>query len=162
MSKTYIAKFDGKIVGKRTTKDRTYTHAVVVVASQEYYRKAAYDYVATETDKSNFRFYVQVAEGRSPYGQTNQEMIDASVRIDGGFDAYISRVRDREIQRFEQDILDGRFLPKVATWSGSRILANKATRLYLKPWNILVEVVEAEEVVKTKIAPVKFTVVKRR
>jgi hypothetical protein len=30
MPTKYIAKLEGKIVGKRTTRDRTYTHAVVV------------------------------------------------------------------------------------------------------------------------------------
>lgn len=30
MATKYIAKLDGKIVGKRATRDRTYTHAIVV------------------------------------------------------------------------------------------------------------------------------------
>lgn len=29
MSTKYIARYNGKVIGKRTTKDRTYTHAVV-------------------------------------------------------------------------------------------------------------------------------------
>ena len=30
MATKYVARLDGNIIGKRTTKDRTYTHAVVV------------------------------------------------------------------------------------------------------------------------------------
>lgn len=39
MATKYIAKFNGEIVGKRTTRDRTYTHAIVVAkpTSENYY-----------------------------------------------------------------------------------------------------------------------------
>lgn len=152
MAKSYIAKLNGKIVGKRTTKDRSYTHAIVIVPSRKYYEKRAYEYVATATDKSNYNYYLAIAEGRSPYPQSAEEQVRASGLVDGGYSAYIARVQEREIARFEERLAKGDFEPKVVSWAGRRDLAEKAARTYIAPWNDKVEIVLAEEVISKKAA----------
>lgn len=148
MAKTYTAEFEGKIVGKRTTKDRSYSHAIVVVPSREYHRKAAYEHQGDKTDHSNFNYYTQVAEGRYRYGQTNEEMIKASGLIDGGFDAYVERVRQGMIKRFEDKVTGGDFEPRVEAWASRLDLAQKAAAGYRRPWNERVEIVPAVEQAK--------------
>lgn len=144
MSKSYVAKFEGEIVGKRTSKDRTYTHAIVVIPSREYHRKAAYDYVADATDKSNFNYYLSIAEGRSKFTHSQDEVIKASIKVDGGFDAYVERIRQGKIANFEKQT----FEPGVVAWAGRVDLAEKAARQYRGPRNEYVFVVPAEEVTK--------------
>jgi hypothetical protein len=153
MSKTYIAKHDGKIVGKRTTKDRTYTHAVVVIPSVEYHRQKAYCYHFTSTDRSNYEYYCAQAEGRSKWPATPDAQVRASMLIDGGFAAYVARIRDQYIEQFELDLANGKFEPGVASWAGRPDLALKAAAQCRQPWNEAVEIVPAELVVKkSKVA----------
>lgn len=141
MSKSYIAKFDGKVVGKRTTKDRTYTHAVYVLPSKEWHCRQAHDYVATATDRSNYDYYLACAEGRRQC--TSVDQIASSVKVDGGFGAYIERVKARRIKDFEQRDFAG----EIVTWCGRLDLATKAARGFAsQPWNEKVEIVEAEQV----------------
>lgn len=149
MSKSYIAKFQGKVVGKRTSKDRTYTHAIVIIASRENQRKVAYGYAATATDRSNYDYYLRIAEGRIQPPRSQDETIKASIKVDGGFDAYVERERQRHIAIFEDKLANGNaFEPFVVSWAGRPDLALRAAAQYRQPWNDVVEIVPAELVVK--------------
>lgn len=132
---SYTAKLDGKIVGKRKS-HRVYTHAVVVRHSESYHRKRAYEYVATNTDRSNFEFYSFIATcepGVSvrPNGwNTNttfsaEEIAVAKIAIVGGLDAYVAKAREKAIERFEAHKASGEFEPGVVTWCGRADLAEK-------------------------------------
>lgn len=59
-AKKYVAKLDGKIVGTRTTKNRTYSHAIIAQRDEAKARDAAYNYKPTKTDRSNFDYHVSI------------------------------------------------------------------------------------------------------
>lgn len=53
MTTKYIAKLDGRIVGKRTSKSRTYTHAVVMIGNEAPYTDKI-NRAACEEDRANW------------------------------------------------------------------------------------------------------------
>lgn len=146
MATKYVAKWNGVIVGKRITQDRTYSHAIVVQNVEEAHRAAAYNYAATATDRSNFEYYTRIAEGRSQFKHTAEEVVEASIKIDGGYEAYIGRVRERMITWFEEKKAKGYFEPCVAAWAGRLDLAAKAVSQHTGPKRKLIGIVEAEKV----------------
>lgn len=150
----YIARLDGKIVGKRTTKDRTYTHAVVAQRDEEHYRKLAYDYIASENDVTNFgrcnliarcegnifdlRSWEKPADvaGQTIYhgndnvayyfSHTAKDIIEAKSIIAAGWLAYVESRRQDQIKSFEREKTLGHFEPHAITWCGRPDLAEKA------------------------------------
>jgi hypothetical protein len=155
MTTKYIARLDGKIVGRRTTKARTYTHAIVVQRIEELARKDAYEYTATKEDRRSFDYYTAVAarttETQVPhpagfnYTSSASEIADAKQRIEGGFDAFIARKRADYIERFEAHKAKGGFEPQVAAWAGRLDLAQKAVGQHTHGGCRLVAIVPAEE-----------------
>jgi hypothetical protein len=159
----YVAKLDDKVVGSRTS-PRVYTHAVVIQWSEAKYRAAAYDYVATSTDKSNFAYYTKQAAHTvetyltewkySSTSEAERAINTAKENIEGGFDAYVERLRQRAIESFEKSVKAGGFAPGVATWCGRADLAHKEAAKYRKQdriadvWIVLVET--TDKPVKTK------------
>ena len=154
MTTKYIAKHEGKIVGKRTTKDRTYTHAIVVQDVEEAARKAAYNYTSNKTDSSNFEYWsVLTKQGRlHPHlsasyhsdAHVAAEVAKAQAIIDGGFDAYVRRLRERAIAGFEKRKADGGFEPFVVAWAGRLDLAQKAAAQHTWASRKLIAIVPAE------------------
>lgn len=149
MTTKYIARLEGKIVGKRTTKDRTYTHAVVVQPSESAAREACYGYTATKDDRENFDYYTGVvAQGtnhRNHYeGCKNIER--AKEQIEGGFEAYVARLKARAIERFENNVAKGEYQPHTVAWCGRLDLAHtevaRRSKWYAKVWIVPAEVVQ--------------------
>lgn len=154
MTTKYVARLNGQIVGKRTTKDRTYTHAIVTQRVEEIYRAEAYDYVATPQDRANFAYYSSVvAQGLdheyvrpTTWRQTHDHKLlaDATARVEGGFDGYVARQRAELIARFEADKAAGNFNPRAVAWAGRLDLAQKAVAQHTNRRVKLVAIVPAE------------------
>lgn len=157
----YIAKLDGKIVGTRTTASRTYTHALIVQDVEEVARNAAYNYTSTKTDSSNFEYSSFIAKQQPgvlcrPRGWSTEtkfkaaEIVAAHELVEGSFDAYVRRLRERHIAGFEARKTKGGFEPFVATWCGRLDLAQKAVTAHTSAARQFIAIVPAEEVVKAK------------
>jgi hypothetical protein len=169
----YVAKLDGKVVGKRST-DRTYTHAVVVQDSEAVARSAAYDYVADESDRENFEYYTAIADlgirhdhgaRTRPYfadhsgerlatmkrcqDEDSSATINGAVEsVEGGFDGYVARLRAEQIRRFEERRAEGRFEPYVIGWCGRPDLAQKLAAQNKSDGRNVLGIVAAEETKK--------------
>jgi hypothetical protein len=149
MATKYIARLDGKIVGKRKTENRTYTHAIVTQRNEVAARQFAYGYVATKSDRSNFDYYCAEAVKPRHEWRTGETlaayMADCQAKVAGGFDAYVERVRRLEIERFEQALKKGAFEPQAVSWAGRPDLAQKEAAkrnsYYAKVWIVPAEVV---------------------
>jgi hypothetical protein len=157
MPKTnYVARLEGKIVGKRSTAARTYTHALVVQRDEEIARQRAYQYTSTDSDSSNFEYSSFIAAQHAgvpcqPRGWTitttfkAEQIADAQAEVAGGFDAYVRRLRERAIATFEENKTAGHFDPHVATWCGRPDLAEKAISNFTGPHTKFVAIVAAEK-----------------
>lgn len=147
-NKVFTVTIDGERIGKRTSKSRTYTHAILGQASEEKLRKWIYRPVADrldETEGDYFRFWPEKARvrfldrlRRSKHPSTdlkNYEFHKNNVhgsRIRDGKDPgtleeYITKRRANEIEVFEASVKRGVFKIKVLQWSMSRENAMKAT-----------------------------------
>jgi hypothetical protein len=134
----YVAKLNGAIVGTRAS-HRAYTHAVVIQWSEDHARTVAYGYKPTATDKSNFSYYTEVAAQGVDHPHYNREpwrplgdvagVERAKATIEGGYDAYVERLRQHQIDSFEASRANG-FKPGVAAWNGRRDLAEKEASKY--------------------------------
>ena len=153
MTNKFIARWDGKIVGKRTSQNRTYTHAIVIQYDEEKARKAAYAYVVTEQDRKNYDYYVgrAAAGAKHEYFKWNtpemiaKELAGFAAHIEGGFDGYVARLKAGEIAHFERRKADGYYEPRVAAWAGRLDLAHKEANN--ARWrNCFLGIVEAETV----------------
>lgn len=158
MTTNYIARLDGEIVGKRSTKNRTYSHAIVAQDVEDAQRAWAYDYKADKTDRSNFDYYSSIVRDGAKHRhftydtpeQIATQIADAQAKVEGGFDAYAARLREAAIASFEEKKANGGFAPYVIGWAGRRDLADKAARQQIGAggWGPhtrkLVAIVEAE------------------
>jgi len=154
MTTKYVARLNGTIVGRRTTKGRTYTHAIIVQSIEEASRKDAYEYRPTKTDRSNFDYYSRiVAQGiEGEHVCVNswrtepdlKALADAKAKIEGGFDAFIARKRAEQIAAFEHWKAQGGYEPRVAAWAGRLDLAQKAVGSHTGTHCKLVAIVLAE------------------
>lgn len=162
MARTTIARFNGKIIGKRTAADRVYTHVVIGQRDIEAANRFAYGYEGTKTDASNFAHYRAFLDGtsqflqpvawRSPAEQEayNANAIENARKHLGGaetLEAYIAVERDRMIAKFEEAAASDAFEMKALQWSMSAANAYKAVGGFQKHY-INVRVIEAEELVK--------------
>lgn len=170
MATKYVAKYEGKVVGKRTTANRTYTHAVVTQDDEEKARAAAYGYKACGQDRANYEYHLEVAgcEGviidatacswkKDMVGQRQsrgmvigydaKEIADHKAEVVGGWTAYADRCREEKIERFERAKKNGAYEPGVATWCGRHDLAVKEANKR-RGWNNIkmVAIVPAEKV----------------
>jgi len=142
MTTKYLARHAGQIVGKRTTENRTYSHAYVMQYSETKARDAAYGYVATKQDRKTYDWYAdKVARGvgarawpDSEYLAdvllTEKDITEAREQIEGGFDGYVARLRQNHIDHFERNLAKGGFSPFVGGWASRPDLAEKAARQF--------------------------------
>jgi len=150
----YVAKLDGEIIGTRSS-PRVYTHAVIIQYSEQHYRDEAYTFNADKQDRKNFDHYVQQAAGKSPYDwcRTPEKIAEAQADVEGGFDAYCARLRQRQIDSFEAGLKAGGYTPGIVGWCGRRDLAEKLANQYRGQARVAkVWIVEAEVAAK----PVKM------
>jgi hypothetical protein len=159
MSKTkYIARLDGVVVGTRRS-DRTYTHAIVAQLDEALARAEAYSYLPTNSDLNNFNYYTEIAEqgiqhrfARRPSASEpwrtdadSVEQIHAALYwIEGGWDAYVAKMREIAICRFEAMKEKGAYEPKVIAWAGRPDLARKRAAEADKGYYKWVNIVPAE------------------
>ena len=156
MTTKYQARHDGVVVGTRTTKERTYTHAVVVQRVEEAARNSAYNFKPADHDRSNFDYYTAIATQGVAHEHVRpmpwraepdlKVLADATANIEGGFDAYVARLRAKAIADFEARKAKGSFDPFVAAWAGRLDLAHKAVAAHTGAWCKLIAIVEAEVV----------------
>lgn len=157
MATKYIARLNGKVVGKRTTQNRTYTHAIVVQRLEGCARDQAYNRSADqiEQDRKNHAFYAQratgtyvgtFADGRTYTSKVEgTELTRAQASAALTVEQYIEAQRQIAIGRFEQALKDGHYEPFVAAWAGRLDLAQKAVGQHTGVWCKLVAIVSAEE-----------------
>lgn len=157
MATKYEARVEGKVVGKRTTAGRTYTSAIVLVRSQEFYRERAFNYVVTETDKSNFKYAVKAAASEGQVIEPGPGQKDcrwgapANHYVSSWADntQYIGAYTDEVVARSKAEIVGGfegyvarrkeaeiakfnkmSFAPFVVAWAGRPDLAQKEAAKY--------------------------------
>jgi hypothetical protein len=130
---SYEAYHEGKLIGSCDSW-RVYSHAVIVQDDVEKPRAWAYSYQPSQTDRSKFHYYTdvaakQVGEPRGAFGQyTEQEIAEAEAKIAGGWEGFAARVRQSYIDHFEEKVVKGGFDPYAAMWTVRRDLAEKAAR----------------------------------
>jgi hypothetical protein len=137
---TYEVYHDGKLIGARESW-RVYSHAVIVQDDIEKHRAWAYGYQPSQTNRSNFDYYTdvaanQVGEPRGLFGHfTEQEIAEAEAKIAGGWEAFAARVRRLHIDGFEEKVAKSGFDPYVATWAVRLDLAKQAaaSKQYVGP-----------------------------
>jgi hypothetical protein len=136
MTTKYIARLNGTVVGKRTTKSRTYTHAIVMQDDEETQRAYAYGYKLTDTDRANIVYYTEVAAqgvNHPQYCVTSYRpepdhagIAHAVAHLAGGIEGEHARLRQQAIHTFEKKKAEGGFEPYVTAWAGRPDLAQKA------------------------------------
>jgi hypothetical protein len=136
-STKFIARYEGKVVGTRKS-PRPYAFAIVAKHNIETERKAAYEYTATESDKSNFDYYTECATGA--YNGTFNDGRKYTSKIEGnelaravairdlGYAGYAAKLKADRIERFEERVAKGAFEPAVFGWSMSRVNADKLAK----------------------------------
>jgi hypothetical protein len=141
MTTTYTASHNDKIIGVRKTRDRSYSHAVIVQRNLEDARAKAANWKPGRHDREQFEHYQAIANGGYAYltqryphsygGKYGPELAvkhidDAKAFVAGGYDAAMARQRQKRIDDVEYALAQGGFEPKVATWCGRLDLAHKA------------------------------------
>lgn len=145
MATKYEAYLGDEMVGKRTTKSRTYTHAVVIQFDEDQARTEAYDTdLSTKFMKGHRRNYAYKAEiaGLPATGGTthhtnnghkftlNHDADDVAKERDflakyPTPEAHCEAIRVRRIERFENAVESGEYEPGVTGWCGRLDLAQK-------------------------------------
>jgi len=149
----YVARLDGKIIGKRSTKARKYSHALVVQHIEDVACQVAYNRSAEwqKLDRKNFNYICEKAAAGIDHPhywgddakRTNEHAADAAVAA-AGLEAYIEARRQEAITSFERRKANGGFQPFVATWCGRPDLAQKAISTFTGPACRFVAIVAAE------------------
>jgi hypothetical protein len=131
----FTATYEGKIVGTRRS-PRPYQFAIVVLQDEAADRKRAYEYQATKMDHSNFAYYQEIdrlGENHPHYCKCSwrdepdlEGIARARQLIEGGFDMYVARLREKAIENFEVSRAAGCYEPHVYAWSMSEKNARKA------------------------------------
>lgn len=146
MARHYEAHYNGKLVGTRSTATRAYTHAYVLQYNEKLERAEAYGYAGDAADRRNYDWYKStvdrgVGQPRWP-GDTylkhvmieEGDVVEARERIEGGFDGYVARERQKLIDRFEHKLRTGGFEPYVGGFAASERLAQKAALTWCRRW----------------------------
>lgn len=149
---TYTATYNGKVVGTRKS-PRPYLYAIVVQNLEEVARLHAYRYEPTKTDRSNFDWRAKCAAatvGEAKFSDIKgstweaEEIARAKETIEGGWDAYVSRLRYDAIARFEAAKASGHFEPHVFGWSMSSHNAKGMAATAAHPSRTVLGIVPAE------------------
>jgi hypothetical protein len=137
MSTKYIARYNGKIVGKRTSQNRTYTHAWVIQYDETAARDAAYNYKASHHDRPSYDYECEIAAQGIDHWAVKVEawrpvpdykrIEQAKEAIEGGFEGYVARQRVLAITWFERNLKNGHYEPHVGGWASRLDLARKAS-----------------------------------
>lgn len=148
----YTATYNGKVVGTRKS-PRPYLFAIIVQSLEEVARLHAYRFEPTETDLLNFNWYTEGATatvGKSKFPDIkgsvwSAEDIEKGKReIEGGWDAYVARLRASAIENFERRKAAGHFEPNVHGWSMSLRNAEKMAASAAHPSRTVLCIVPAE------------------
>lgn len=134
----FTATFEGQIVGTRNS-EHGYAFAVIVKNDIEAHRAFAYGYVGTKPDRHNYDWYAVIAQQQPgvdvlhkgwnyPTRYTVKEIENAKAKIEGGFEGYVARIRQRLITAFDANVAEGYFNPTVFGWSKTRVNAEKMAR----------------------------------
>jgi len=165
--RVFTVTIDGKEIGKRTSKSRIYTHAILGQGNEEKIRKWTYRPVTDRLDeteghyfrfwpeKSRVRFLDRNRRSKCPTtDHLNYEYHKNHVhgsRIERGdnpgtLEEYLTKCRANEIEFFEASVKRGVFNIKVLQWSMSRENAEKASRSHQSLGYLNVRVVEVDQV----------------
>lgn len=135
MSKTFVASYNGQIVGKRTSKHRDYTHAVVVVDVPGRHKDEYYAEVKdTPENRRSFDYYVSIVNGTYEYMHfvPQDDVTRAQFIVSAGYAAFLVYLRDRNIAQYQRWQAALKLEPHVFGWSmsekGARTMANEAER----------------------------------
>lgn len=157
MSTKYVARLNGQIVGKRTTKSRAYTHAVVVrVCKKTKIENTHKAWADSKTNRSNFRWYSEVAAQQPGvtwrptgwnfdyrHGCSAEDIERAMALVEGGYEAYLQRNLQKALAAVEA----ADYGVSALTWCGRPDLAQKAAASARSGgYYDIVEIVPAEEV----------------
>lgn len=161
MATTFIAFFEGKSF-TRSSKTRVYTHVVIVHGDISFDRKLAYSIEPTSAERGNYDWYKKVSKmtpgklyfpwvngSTVSFRPTHKEVEGAKSAIDGGFDEYVNRCRQKRIEDFEKRAADGYYDHRAYRWSINRINAERgvaeASRL---SWIVVDGIVECHPLVR--------------
>jgi hypothetical protein len=134
---TYIAKWNGEVVGKRAS-EREYKFALVCQRDVGAHRERAYDPSPTKQDIDHFNWLAFIAACRpmepAVYRDRGSPMrfeagrIAAAAEITrGGIEAFVQRRVASDIQQFETLWSKGHFNPFVYRWSMTERAARGAS-----------------------------------
>jgi hypothetical protein len=147
MTTKYIAEIDGELVGKRTTKSRTYTHAVV--AQRSYKADLGRAGKTHQANIDNYHYYLREADPMTAQhtkyrSGTEHAKIERVARMD--LTEYLAVCIEEQICRVEDSHAAGMYNPAVVTWCGRLDLAKKQLIQYQTPAWASAVIVEAIEV----------------
>jgi hypothetical protein len=133
MTTKYVARLNGIVVGKRTTKSRTYTHAIVMQDDEETQRAHAYGYKLTNTDRANIVYYTEVAAQGVNHPQHRVTSYHAGIahavaHLAGGIEGEQARLRQQAIHTFEKKKAEGGFEPYVTRGRDGRTSRRRRLR----------------------------------
>jgi hypothetical protein len=149
MAKTtkFLARYNGEIVGTRTSQSMAYTHAIVVIIDAAAVNAAAASWTKADQKDAvwSFNHKTNTANGGNLYtyetdAERAERVAKAKAEIEGGLDAFIERAK---AYKLETRRYKGEPKPLVRSWSQSARNAEKASRS-LYQYDRLLAVVEAE------------------
>jgi hypothetical protein len=111
---------------------RIYTHAVIARGNVERQRKEAHEYVPSRID---FDWYAGIAAtGKWRFRHLEDVVADAKLladakaNVEGGWDGYVARERQRRIDNFERALAKGEYGWRAVRWSQSARAVQKAAQ----------------------------------
>jgi hypothetical protein len=123
---TFLARLGGALIDRRVT-TVPYTHAVVAQRDEAFYRIEAYSHKPSEDDLDVFGYSTRIAAARpgdlmdpsvrSRFNViTEDDILEAKERIEGGFEAFCERARQQRIDEFEEHKRGGGYSIRVRNW----------------------------------------------
>ena len=124
----FIAKHNGEIVGRRTSKDRTYTHCVAFIPSYDVALAHVTSDAARAYEARDWDYMKACVDGSKPiYDMRYMDVY--RLAVEQGSDAYVQGRLDRAAAAIEAKKAEGYYSTmQVATWCGRRDLAEKEYR----------------------------------
>jgi hypothetical protein len=126
--RTFTASFNGKIVGQRTSRDRIYTHAVIVVDVPGRHKDHYYAEVKdTRDNRASFAFHESIANGTYQHMQLQsaEDITRSQLIASAGYPAYLAHLRGLNIALYERIQAGLNLEPHVFGWSMSQDNADK-------------------------------------